>query len=187
MNHNRLEGAKLRQRLRHDPGRLKIRRANQLVLCPSRVRQGAQQVEDRTHLQFATCFGSMLHRWMDIRRVEKRNSRLRQTMRHLRRGQINLHTQHLQHVGTSGMRREGPVAVLGHLHAAGRHHNRNGSRDIEGRQAVAAGATSIEDRLARRRGHFGDMGPHRLGKTGHLVDAIPQHFDRSQKGRNLSR
>ncbi len=69
---------------------------------------------------------------------------------HLRRGQVDLHPQGLQHVGAAALAAGGPVAVLGHLEAGPGHDEGRGGGDVEGGGAVAAGPAGVHHQCRRR-------------------------------------
>ena len=64
---------------------------------------------------------------------------------------IEIDAERRQHVGGAALRRQRPIAMLGHRHAAAGDDQRRAGRDVERAGAVAAGADDVDGVLAVRR------------------------------------
>ena len=84
------------------------------------------------------------------RREEERPAGLVEAPLHQLDGRIDAHAERLEHVGAAAAPAGGAVAVLGHRDAAGRDHQRGHGGDVERPRPVAAGATGVDRRPARR-------------------------------------
>ena len=94
----------------------------------------------------AACFMARV----DVRREEKPDAHFADGARRIGRRKRDPDAQRFQQVGAAALARDRPVAVLGHVHAGARHHERRHGRNVECARAVAARAAGIEQRLARR-------------------------------------
>ena len=69
-----------------------------------RIGQRPQQVEDAAHAQLAADRGGMFHGRMMSRREEKADAGLVNAVGHFLRGDVEFHTEGLQHISTTGLR-----------------------------------------------------------------------------------
>ena len=97
-------------------------------------------------------------------------------------GAATLHAELLEDVGAAAAARHRSVAVLGHLHAARRDHQRRRRRDVEGARAIAAGAAGVEH-LAGRRRQLHRVLAHRPREADDLGRPLALHRQRGQQRR----
>ena len=83
---------------------------------------------------------------------------------------LDVHAQRFQTVGSAALGGRGPVAVLGHLHAACRCHQRRGGGDVEAVGVVAAGANDLKDIHAGV--HLGGVVAHGGGAARNFVRGL---------------
>ena len=101
------------------------------------------------------------------------------------RGQGNVDSQRLQHVGGAALGGGRAVAVLGDRNAAGGHHKGRGGGDIEGVGPVAAGADNLQRVQVVEQPDT--VGAHGGGAGGDLIDGLPLHGQRGEEGGHLDR
>ena len=94
--------------------------ADELALCPGRVRERAEQVEDRARGQLDAGRGDVAGRAVVARRHQKADADLLQAALHDCHLAIDVDAERGQHVGRARFRRQRAVAVLGHRHAGTR-------------------------------------------------------------------
>ena len=118
--------------------------AQQLHGGAARVGQGAQDVEDGADAQLLADGANIFHGGVVFLGEEEAHAHLVEQLHAFRRTLLDVHPQGFQAVGGAAPGGRRPVAVLGHLHAAGSGHQGGGGGDVEAVGVVAAGADNFE-------------------------------------------
>ena len=153
--------------------------------CAGRVRQRAEDVEDRARPELAPHRRGVPHRRMVRRREHEpeaeRVDRLRDPLGRL----LEPEAERLEHVRGSGHGADRAIAVLRDRCARRRGDDRGRRRDVERARAVAARADDVDDVVARRM-HLEHVRAHRLGAPRDLVRRLTLRPQRHQEAADLS-
>ncbi len=106
---------------------------------------------------------------------------------HPGRPEVGDHTQRLQHVGRAHGRGRGPPTVLAHLGPGGCHHQGGDGGDIDTAQAVASGATGVDDLEPGRQVEGEGVGQHGPNEAGQLLHRLALGPERGDQGGDLGR
>src|SRR5262249_38521789 len=87
--------------------------ADHLARGVRRIGERSQQVEHGAHSQFAADALYLLHRRMQVRRVQKTDTNFAQALCGTLKGLLNVQAEGLDDVGGPTLRTDAPVAVLG--------------------------------------------------------------------------
>ena len=147
--HHQHAGPARREHSGHHLGQVGERAADQSGRRLARIGQRPQQIEDRGHPDLAS-----RRRRVPVGRVKpgceaEADTDFSDAARHLVRLEVDAHPQRLERVGTAGKRRRSPVAVLDHRDTGGRHHDGRHRGQVDGVDAVAAGADDVHGCGAR--------------------------------------
>jgi len=174
--------------------------AQHLAVGSGGIREGAEDVEDGPDADLLPGADGVLHGAVQRRGEEEADADLPDGVLHRLRSHVQVHAQGFQHVGAAAGGRYGPVAVLGHLHPAGRHHEGDRGGDVEGVGAVPPGAHHVQDRLLvdvdvvpvdvedpLADPDRGGTVPHDPGRAGDLGHRLTLHPEGGDEGRDLGR
>ena len=153
---------------------------------PRRVGQRAEQVERRANGQFAAHRDDVAHRGVHRRREQERDARLRQALRQHVRACREADAERLEHVGAAAPARHRSIPVLGHRHAAGRHHDGGGRGDVEAAAAVASRAAQVGGG-PRGDGNLDRPVAHRRREADDLVRPLALHREAHEQPGHLRR
>src|SRR6185503_939388 len=114
---------------------------------PGGIQERTQKVENRA----LPAFGAKLSRRSDVSesrmiiwREKKGEPMLSQRQGGFVWREIDPDTQRLENIGTTGLRSDGAIAVLGHRYASRRHNKRHGRRDIERVEPITTCSANIQ-------------------------------------------
>ena len=159
--------------------------AEELALGAGRVRQRAQQVEYGAGAKLGPGRSDMAHGAVVARRHQEADVVLPQAFLDQRHIGVDVDAKRAQHVGRAGLRRQRPVAVLGHRHARRRRHQGGAGGDIEGARSIAAGAASVDGAIGCV--DFDRLGPHHPGGADDLVDGLATDPESHEESAHLRR
>jgi hypothetical protein len=157
--------------------------ADELPPRARRVRQRAEQVEERAQSQRVAHRRDVAHGRVVPRREEEADAALVDAGCDALRRKLDLDAQRGKHVGAAAARGDGAVAVLGHPRARRRGDEGGGGGDVEGVRQVAAGAAGVDQPLVAhlhppRAVAQGERG------AGDLIGGLALHSQRDQEGRD---
>ena len=159
--------------------------ADHLALRAGRAGDGPQQVEDGPKAQLCADRRDVAHGPVVRRGEHEADAGLvqRPQLALLRRVQVN--PEFREDVGRTGFRRQGPVAMLGHLQPAARRDEPHGGGDVQRVQPVAARAADVDGRIGRVDPH-GRLS-HRAGAGHDLAQGLAAQAHGGQRGAHLGR
>src|SRR4051812_8614049 len=149
MHDERLLGAELPQGLGHRSHVVAVKDTDELPTSPSRVGQGAQEVEDGTERQLGPHGYDVAHRRVVGAGEHETDAYLLDAPAYLFWPEPYLRSQGFEDVCRAGLARGGPVTVLGDHNACPPRHERRRRRDVDSSLRVAAGAAGVYDALRR--------------------------------------
>ena len=151
-------GAQFAERLRHRAHPVRRVDAKYLVLRASGVGQRTKQVEDRPYTQLLPDRCDMAHgAVVDAGEHEADAGSVYAGAQRVF-VDFEIDAERLQHVGGAGLRRDGPVAMLGHAAASCRDDDGAGGRGVEAFPGEAPGAAGVQQGAADF--DFARMPPH---------------------------
>ena len=157
--------------------------AQERPLRTGRVRERAQEVEDRPHTKRLAngnhvLVGRVMDRCMHVTEADRSDARADGL-----RAEPDLYPQRLEHVGGARFRGCGAVPVLGHPAASPRGDQSRGSGDVE-RRGPAAGAGCVE-KITVAHINALDEFAHGSGKADQLRDRLTLCAQPDEEGRSL--
>ena len=108
-----------------------VRYADQLAGDPGGIGKRAGQVENRAPPQAFADRGNPGQRRMVLLRKKEGDAQIGQGRLGQFAGALEVQPQRFERIGAAGQAGSGTVAVLGHRHVAGRHHQRHRGGDVE--------------------------------------------------------
>src|SRR5262249_49713560 len=154
--------------------------------CHRRIRQGSQQIEDRTDTDIATRLHRIFHSFMKQRRKQKADAEFINAGFYAFLWRIHLDTQSTQDVGASRLARYRSVPMLSNTDPGPGHNESTGGRDIKGPFLVPPRTTSIQNDFGL---HFDPMSflTHHTSSSSNFLYRLPLHSEGGQKGSDLQR
>ena len=131
----------------HALGHRRVGDADGLAVDAGRVGERAEEVERGGRAELAAHRRGEAHRRVEARREAEPDARPRGcSARHAFGTEVDHHTERLEHVGRTALRRRGASAVLRDLRTRGRGDERGHRRHVDRAGAVAAGAAGVDER-----------------------------------------
>ncbi len=161
-------------------------RDDDLALGPGRVRQWAEQIEDRPHPHLAPRTDGMAHGAVVLRCEHETDTEFADAGRDLFGAEIETDTGRLEDVGAARGARDRAVAVLGDMGPGRRSDEGRRRRDVEAPGAVAAGTAGIDEMRHLDR-HGRDEFTHDTRRGSDLLDRLSLHAQRDQQTADLRR
>ena len=164
--------------------------ADHLAPHPGGVRERPEQVEQGAHAELPARRDGVACGGVVGRGEQEGDADLFSAARELLRGQLQVHTQSLQHVRRARAARHRPVAVLGHG-GPGRGGQQGGARrEVEGARLVTPGAAGVHGVEVWAERHPEGVAAHHPGGGGDLADRLalgPQGDQEARRGRGAER
>ena len=170
----------------HETGGFGRGGSDELGLGSGGIGEWAEEVEGGTGFEFEAGGLGVLHRRVEDGGVEEADAAFADAEGHLFGLEVDVDAEGLEDVGTAAVGADGAVAVLGDVDSgAGDDEGRDGG-DVEGGEAVAAGAAGVDEELVFELGvDAEDFGTHGAGEAVDLVGGLAFHFEGGEEGGQL--
>ncbi len=158
--------------------------ADDLRACCGGIRERPEHVEHRPHAELAAHRSGVAEAGMVGGREDEAEAELVDRPGDAVRLQLEVEAERLEHVGGTGGRRDGAVAVLCDARAGGGRHERRRRGDVERPCAIATCSSRVHEVGARRRDGY-DVRAHGLRAAGDLIRRLALGAQRDEEAGRL--